>query len=177
MVITAHSYGVIFNMFVKRIVSAGWRYGLLSLLLMCPLGVNAQEVVVTATEMKDAAGFGGKKQCKVLFSVTNNAYGTIDLLTIQLTAYDDRGREVDELLAATAGNQSGSFGRKPVAVGSTVTGVGNATFKEECQYIAGIEIDKIRPHECGMRMLPENVECKSFTVLKSDIPSLKIRGQ
>jgi len=111
----------------------------------------------------------------VNFSVTNNAYGTIDLLTIQLTAYDDRGREVDELLSAQAGNQDGRMSRKPIAVGATVTGLGSATFKEECQYLAEMEIDKLRPHECGMRMLPENVQCRTFTVLKSSIPTLKIR--
>lgn len=146
---------------------------LLASALLIPAAVSAQQITITATKMEEKTDFRGKKNCKISFSVTNNAYGTIDRLTAHLTAFDDRGREVDELLSATAGNQN-RFSRKPVAKGSTVTGVGDATFKEECQYISAIRIDKIKPEDCGMRLLPENVSCSKFTTLKSDLPNLKV---
>ena len=132
------------------------------------------KIVITITSMYDSTRL--EKLCNLKFDITNNAYGTLYRINARLTGFDDRGRKVGELLGgATASNTKG-FSHIPIALGSTIKDVGDATFKEECKYLTEIKYDGIDEADCVMRMLPENDSCSEFTILKSNVPSLKIKN-
>ena len=136
----------------------------------------APQIDITVTSMQDKKGYGGKPQCKFKFSIHNASTGTIYGIRGELTAWDDRGRKVGELLsAAVVNSKSMMSGRTPIPVGATVKDMGDATFKEECKYIAEMKFDQIRDHYCAIRMLPEDTDCSQMVKLKSAIPQIKIR--
>ena len=137
-----------------------------------------REIVITVTSMEKSKSHYGKKGCDLKFDITNNAYGTINRIDAELTGFDDRGRKVREMMGnTTASNQlSMSSFYTPIALGTTVRDIGDATFKEECKYLTEIKFDGIDNDNCVMRMLPENVSCSKFTILKSNVPSLKIKN-
>jgi uncharacterized protein len=130
------------------------------------------EIVITVTSMGKSSRT--EKMCKLKFDITNNAYGTLDRIDARLTGFDDRGREVDNS-PAYASNDKG-FDRIPIALGSIITGFGYVLFNEECKYLTEVKFEGIYDEHCGMRMLPENVSCSKFTILKSNVPSLKIKN-
>ncbi len=132
-------------------------------------------IVITVTSMKDDQDYRKKSLCKLKFSITNNAFGTIHRISAKLTGYDDRGEKLDELLSANASNRRG-FSLLPIAKGSTVNGVGNASFKVKCKYFAKLKYDGIDEDDCAMRMLPENVSCSKITTLRSRVPSIKMQN-
>ena len=134
----------------------------------------ANSITITADQVDSGKDFMGKVQCKVKFSITNNSTGTIHRVRALLKGYDDRGREVDTVLAAAASNQKG-FSYLPIPVGGSVSGVGDATFKEECQYLSAIAIKKVDEDDCAIRMMPEDLKCISIIDLKSTVPTLQVK--
>jgi hypothetical protein len=120
-----------------------------------------------------------EKLCRLKFDITNNAYGTLHSIDARLTVFDDRGRrvDVDGFFSKTLSNTKHLTGSPiPIALGSTIKGVWGGTWKEECKYLAEIKFDGIDEADCVMRMLPENDSCSEFTILKSNVPSLKIKN-
>lgn len=154
------------------------KFGLMSALAVACFSGTAiaqtdePSVVVTVVKMEPSSY--NKRQCDLEFNITNNGYGTIHRIRAHLIGYDDRGREVDEVMSATADNKSG-FSYKPIAVGQTARNVGDASFKEDCEYLKEIQFDGVKDQDCAMRMLPEDASCQSFITLMSDLPNLKIR--
>ena len=125
------------------------------------------EIVITVTNMKEPDQF--EKECELSFDITNNGYGTLHTIIAWLTAWDDRGREVESVGGAAANTS------RPIVLGATISGVEGAWFKEECKYLTELRFDGIDEIHCAMRMLPENVSCSKITILKSNVPSLKIK--
>ena len=123
--------------------------------------------VITVTNMKEPDQF--EKECKLSFDITNNGYGTLHRIIAKLTAWDDRGREVESVGGATATTS------RPIVLGATIS-VGGAWFREECKYLTELRFDGIDEIYCAMRMLPENTSCSKLTILKSNVPSLKIKN-
>jgi hypothetical protein len=161
---------------MKKIIQIMFVFGLVAMMGGSATGQEegTGKIVITVTKMEERK-MRNKPGCKIKFDITNNAYGTIHKIRAKVNAYDDRGRQVDELLSAVASNTKG-FSTIPVALGSTIKGVGDATFKEECKYLTEIKFDGIDEDDCAMRMLPENDSCSKFTILKSNVPSLKIKN-
>jgi hypothetical protein len=140
------------------------------------------EIVITVTSKEKYNPFAflkidnlKKKLCELKFDITNNAYGTLHYIDLNLTGFDDRGRKVRKYGAIPHINYKGGS-RIPLVLGSTIRNVGSAKFKEECKYLTELRFDGIDEDSCVMRMLPENVSCSKFTILKSNVPSLKIKN-
>lgn len=132
-------------------------------------------IAISVTSMKDDVDYAKRSLCKLKFSITNNAFGTIHRISAGLTGYDDRGEKLGELLSANASNRKG-FSMLPIAKGSTVKGVGDASFKVNCKYLAKLKYDGIDEDDCAMRMLPENVSCSKITTLRSEVPTIKVQN-
>jgi hypothetical protein len=132
-------------------------------------------IVITVTSMKDDQDYSKKSLCSLKFNITNNAFGTIHNISAKFTGYDDRGEKLGELLSATVSNRKG-FSKLPIAKGSAVKGVGDASFKVKCKYFAKLKYDGIDEDDCAMRMLPENVSCSKITTLRSRIPTIKVQN-
>jgi hypothetical protein len=162
---------------MKKLIQIFMVFGLISIMGGSATGHSEEgtgKIVITVTGMEKTEW--RKEWCELKFDITNNAYGTLHRIDARLTGFDDRGRKVDEPLSATASNTKGLTGpRIPIALGSTIKDVGDATFKEECKYLTEIKYDGIDEADCVMRMLPENDSCSKFTTLKSNVPSLKIK--
>jgi hypothetical protein len=148
----------------------------LTMIACLPAAGNAAgpSIIITVNSMKDDQDYRKRDLCTLKFSITNNAFGTLHLIRAKLTGFDDRGSKLDELLSATAGNSKG-FSKVPIAKGSTVTGLGDASFKVKCKYFSTLKYDGIDEDDCAMRMLPENVSCSKITTLRSNINSIKIK--
>ncbi len=128
-----------------------------------------REIVITVTIKKDSKR--SARVCLLWFDITNNAYGTIHEISAFFTGFDDRGREIDR-----GGWLSTSYnGEYPIALGSTINDIGSVLISEECEYLAEIKLARFPDSYCAMRMLPENVSCSKITILKSNVPSLKIK--
>lgn len=128
--------------------------------------------IVSATD--DQSAFGDKKvQCKLGFEITNDSWGTLHRIRVPLGATDDRGRGVDKLLSANASNTE-RFSWLPVAKGQTVKAKGDATFEEECRYIAKVFLDgAVKDEDCAIRMMPEGASCSDIVKLTTSLPNLK----
>ena len=105
--------------------------------------------------MHDATDFIKQSTCKFKFNITNNFYGTIHKFLAKLDTWDDRGEKFREMLSAMASNSKG-FSFVPISKGSTVSNVGDATFKVTCKYLADIKYIRIADEDCSIKMLPEN---------------------
>jgi len=128
--------------------------------------------IISATD--DESSFGEKKvQCKLGFEVKNDSWGTLNRIAVPLKATDDRGRGVDAMLSASASN-SDFFTWVPVGKGQTIKAQGFATLKEECRYIAKIEIGgPVKDEDCAIRMMPEGAACSDIVKLTTSLPNLK----
>lgn len=128
--------------------------------------------IVSLTD--DQSAFGDKKvQCKLGFEITNDSWGTLHRIRVPLGATDDRGRGVDKLLSANASNTE-RFSWLPIAKGQTVKAKGDATFEEECRYIAKVFLDgTVRDEDCAIRMMPEGASCSDIVKLTTALPNLK----
>ena len=145
--------------------------------LISPIVVaqDPYNISVTIERMESKVGYLGKPQCEFFFSILNNSMGTIDRLRGGLTAWDDRGRTVDELLSANFENSKNvMFGRTSIAVGEKVLDLGDATFKEECEYISKVKFDTVDVDDCAIRMLPENYICNNLIVFKSNLEGISV---
>jgi len=137
---------------------------------------SANEVIITLASLTDGETYDNKPTCSLEFSITNNAYGTIHKIQGELTAWDDRDTELEASgFSGSASNSGGMFsGYKKIEVGATVHNVGKATFKEKCKYFGKLKLNGIDEDDCAMRMLPEDVSCVDFTVLKSAIDAVEV---
>lgn len=128
--------------------------------------------IVSATD--DQSAFGDKKVlCRLGFEISNYSWGTLHRIQVPLGATDDRGRGVDELLSASASN-SEFFTWLPVGKGQTAKAEGDATFKEECRYIAKVFLDgAVKDEDCAIRMMPEGASCSDIVKLTTSLPNLK----
>jgi hypothetical protein len=153
----------------------------ISLIGQCSLSV-AQEAVSTQktitialTSIADDKGFDGKPHCTMLFGIRNNSYGTLYYINGDLRAWDDRGRLIDSVLGAGVTNTKG-FGTdaQPIAVGATVLDLGRVMFKEECRFIAKIQLRKVSEENCNIRNFPENIPCKNLIRFGSQVPGIRV---
>lgn len=142
--------------------------------LLLPSIAGANEIIITINKMVDGTDFSKKSTCKLKFNITNNSYGTIHRIRAKLDGWDDRGEKLREMLSAMASNSKG-FSYVPISKGNTISNVGDATFKVKCKYLAEIKYIGIADEDCAMKMLPENQSCSKFTVMNSNVSSIKIK--
>ena len=134
----------------------------------------ANEILINITGSEERKSFGGKVICELKYDITNNSTGTIYYLSLSVDGWDDRGTKLDEVLGATLGNSGSGFGKKPIAVGTTLNFKADAGFKTPCKYMGKIKVTGIEPEYCNIRMLPENANCEKIVKLTSSVANIKV---
>ena len=151
---------------MKKLIQIFMVFGLISIMGGSATGHSEEgtgKIVITVTGMEKTEW--RKEWCELKFDITNNAYGTLYRINARLTGFDDRGRKVGELLGgATASNTKG-FSHIPIALGSTIKDVGDASFEEECKYLTEIKFDPTTSSTLC------STNCKLFLSTNSSISS------
>ena len=106
----------------------------------------SNDIVINITGYKDSKSLIDKtSQCNLTLDITNNSYGTIYWLDVEVDVIDDRGEKVK-------------------VVGKTVSFKSDMTLQTQCKFIDKYNFIKVKPKNCNIRMLPENINC--FDLLK-----------
>ena len=141
--------------------------------LAVPLEASAKTIEVALERTKDTKSYDKTKQCAVYFSYKNNSYGTIYNLKISLDAYDDRGEKVGEILSASADPFGVIFGgADSIPVGYALNSKSKTTFKTSCKYLKKVVAVGVKNKYCGLRNLPEKVNCVNLLKVKSNLPGV-----
>lgn len=149
------------------------RTALLTLILMTPATAFANEVLIELTGKVEREYYGGKL-CDLEFNLTNNSFGTLYRIYINVDGWDDRGEKFDELLSFSMDNSHGGWGGKtPVAKGTTQSFKGGS-FKGSCKWLDKIKIGKLDNDDCNIRMMPEEVNCSDILKVLPGSTGLKI---
>ncbi len=125
----------------------------------------SKDIVINITGYKDSKSLIDKtSQCNLTLDITNNSYGTIYWLDVEVDVIDDRGEKVKVVgFDNTIGNSS-IIDRKPIPLGKTVSFKSDMTLQTQCKFIDKYNFIKVKPKNCNIRMLPENINC--FDLLK-----------
>lgn len=133
--------------------------------------VEATEgIKFTLTRLQDEQSFDNQPICSVSFDVTNDSYGTLYWIALNVNAYDDRGDnlggyasmvlDIDPFENTFADDMKISKG-----------GTASATMKLDgrCEYLETIEAFKVANKYCNMRNLPEGVNCFDLVSVESAV--------
>ena len=130
-------------------------------------------ISVTLVKTKDSKSMMDKsKRCKLTFRFENQSYGTINSLSVSLDGFDDRGERVGEVLGADADPFEFSFRKKSMPIGGSLTSTGT-TFKTGCKYLRKVKAVKVPDKFCGIRNLPEKVNCLDLIRTKSEVANIE----
>ena len=127
----------------------------------------SNDIVINITGYKDSKSLIDKtSQCNLTLDITNNSYGTIYWLDVEVDVIDDRGEKVKVVgFDNTIGNSS-IIDRKPIPLGKTVSFKSDMTLQTQCKFIRNFKFTKVKPKFCNIRMLPEKVDCLNLIKAK-----------
>ena len=123
--------------------------------------LESKQIKIEITGTRDKTSLLNKTaQCSLNFDITNNSYGTIQWIDVEMNFYDNRGEKVKVSgFDSSIGNNTILGDGAPIPVGKTKSFKGDMTLQSACKYIQEYEPIKVKPKYCNIRMLPEKVNC------------------
>lgn len=123
--------------------------------------LESKQIKTEITGTRDKTSLLNKTaQCSLNFDITNNSYGTIQWIDVEMNFYDDRGEKVEVSgFDSSIGNNTILGDGAPIPVGKTKSFEGDMTLQTACKHIQECEPMKVKPKYCNIRMLPEKVNC------------------
>ena len=146
---------------------------ILIFLFTIPMAVLSNEISIEMIGKVDKKSIFEDDLCDLEYKITNNSTGTIYKISLGIDGWDDRGSKFDELLSFSVDNNDGSFGYKKVGKGESASFTGGS-FKGTCKYLKTLKVENIKPQNCVIRMLPENIDCNDIITLLPGSTELKI---
>ena len=123
--------------------------------------LESKQIKIEITGTRDKTSLLDKTaQCSLNFDITNNSYGTIHWIDVEMNFYDNRGEKVKVSgFDSSIGNNAILGDGAPITVGKTKSFERDMTPQTACKYIQECEPMKVKPKYCNIRMLPEKVNC------------------
>ncbi len=128
----------------------------------------------TLTRIQDEESFMNEPICNVYFDVTNNSYGTVYWISMNVNAYDDRGDKIEGFASMVLDIDpfENTFADDlKISKGGTTSAV--MKLKGRCEYLATIEAIKVSNKYCNMRNLPEGVDCFDLVSVESGVEQVE----
>lgn len=141
-------------------------------LVTTPLIAGNISFVISSYEEGD--DFQGNTVCRLGYSITNNTYGTIDRIRINLDAWDDRGDDLTGIFSRSLDNYGREGRWTSIPVGSTSNFTMSETLRARCEFIARLRVRDVSPHNCSIRMLPEEANCTEIVSVVSEIEHISV---
>jgi hypothetical protein len=116
------------------------------------------------------------EHCNLIYSITNNSWGSIKGLLIRTEAFDDRGIEIDGYGWGDTISPFESYFDPLITI--PVGGIAKSddlSYKGQCKYIETINVLEVKDKFCNIRMMPNEAVCSDVMVYKSNIDHITLR--
>jgi len=129
---------------------------------------NEGYVTIVLTESNDEKYSWGDEFLVLTFRVENNSYGTIYYLKAPITAYDDRGDQIDNYAMSSLSTKDWDT----VYIDKGASRELEVKFKGKREYLKEVILGDIKPEYFNMRKLPEAIKIQDLIICRSEIEGI-----
>ena len=114
--------------------------------------------------------------CDLIYSISNNSWGTMKGLFITTEAFDDRGVKIDSYAWGEYMDPFGVYFNPLISIPKGgIAKSDDLMYEGQCKYIRTINVLEVKDKWCNIKMMPDEAICYDIIDFKSNIDHITLR--